>query len=113
VHRKAEELDRDNVAWCHGYQPWVGVDLKSSKKAYDAVKKGMEGFYHIPFEKFERYTPSGTPAEVAEQLVPYIEAGCRLFNLKICAEHAEEEVALGAEVVAQLKRLAPTLAVPT
>jgi hypothetical protein len=57
--------------------------------------------------------PSGTPAEVAEQLVPYIEAGCRLFNLKICAEHAEEEVALGAEVVAQLKRLAPTFAVPT
>jgi alkanesulfonate monooxygenase SsuD/methylene tetrahydromethanopterin reductase-like flavin-dependent oxidoreductase (luciferase family) len=113
VHREAEELDRDNVAWCHGYQPWVGVDLKSSKKAYDAVKEGMEGFYHIPFEKFERYTPSGTPAEVAEQLVPYIEAGCRLFNLKICAEHAEEEVALGAEVVAQLKRLAPTLAVPT
>lgn len=113
VHHEAAELDRDNVAWCHGYQPWVGVDLKSSKKAYDAVKRGMEGFYHIPFEKFERYTPSGTPAEVAEQLVPYIEAGCRLFNLKICAEHAEEEVALGAEVVAQLKRLAPTLAVPT
>jgi hypothetical protein len=36
-----------------------------------------------------------------------------LFNLKICTEHAEEEVALGAEVVAQLKRLAPTVAVPT
>ena len=107
VHSEASALGRHDVAWCHGYQPWVGVDLKNSKKAYDAVKTGMESFYHIPFEKFERYTPSGTPAEVAEQLAPYIESGCRLFNLKICAEHAEEEVALGAEVVEQLRRLAP------
>ncbi|GIS21090.1 MAG: hypothetical protein CM15mP120_30060 [Pseudomonadota bacterium] len=58
--------------WCHGYQPWVGVDLKSSKKAFDSVKQGMERFYHIPFEKFERYTPrytcrgSGTASALRE-----------------------------------------------
>ena len=107
VRDEAVALGRNQVDWCHGYQPWVGVDRKSSKKAFNAVKKGMEGFYHIPFEKFERYTPSGTPAEVAEQLAPYVESGCRLFNLKICAEHPEEEVALGAEVIEQLRRFAP------
>jgi alkanesulfonate monooxygenase SsuD/methylene tetrahydromethanopterin reductase-like flavin-dependent oxidoreductase (luciferase family) len=70
----------------------------------------MEAFYRIPFEKFERYTPSGTPAEVAEQLAPYIEAGARLFNIKVCATHAEEEVALGAELVAALRQLGVALA---
>jgi len=111
VQQEAQVLGREAVPWCHGYQPWIGVDLKDSKKAYAAVKTGMEGFYHIPFEKFERYTPSGTPAEVAEQLAPYIESGCRLFNLKVCADHPEEEVALGAEVVEQLRRYAPSLSV--
>ena len=27
VHNEAGALGRHNVAWCHGYQPWVGVDL--------------------------------------------------------------------------------------
>jgi alkanesulfonate monooxygenase SsuD/methylene tetrahydromethanopterin reductase-like flavin-dependent oxidoreductase (luciferase family) len=94
----------------HGYQPWVGLDRKDSGAAHTAVKDGMEAFYRIPFEKFERYTPSGTPAEVAELLAPYIEAGSRLFNLKVCATHAEEEVALGAELVTELRRLGVALA---
>jgi alkanesulfonate monooxygenase SsuD/methylene tetrahydromethanopterin reductase-like flavin-dependent oxidoreductase (luciferase family) len=106
VAREAGELDRGDVSWCHGYQPWIGVDRNDSAKAHKAVKEGMEAFYQIPFSKFERYTPSGTPAEVAEQLVPYIESGCSLFNLKVCAEHPEEEVALGAEVIEELRRIA-------
>ena len=40
-----------------GYQPWVGVDRKSSE-AFNG-KKGMKGLTFL--EKFERYTPSGTP----------------------------------------------------
>ena len=104
VRAKADEFGRGDLEWCHGYQPWIGVDKKDSKKAYEAVKAGMESFYHIPFSKFERYTPSGTPAEVAEQLSPYIESGCRLFNLKVCTENPEEETELGAEVVALLRQ---------
>jgi alkanesulfonate monooxygenase SsuD/methylene tetrahydromethanopterin reductase-like flavin-dependent oxidoreductase (luciferase family) len=106
VAREAQELGRGDVNWCHGYQPWIGVDRNDPAKAHKAVKEGMEAFYQIPFSKFERYTPSGTPAEVAEQLAPYIESGCSLFNLKVCAEHPEEEVALGAEVIEELRRLA-------
>ena len=104
IATEAQELGRGAVDWCHGYQPWVGVDSKDPAKAHAAVKKGMESFYQIPFSQFERYTPSGTPAQVAEQLAPYIESGCRLFNLKVCAEHPEEEVALGAAVVEELRR---------
>jgi alkanesulfonate monooxygenase SsuD/methylene tetrahydromethanopterin reductase-like flavin-dependent oxidoreductase (luciferase family) len=110
VTEQAEALGRSDVDWMHGYQPWVGLDRHDSGAAHTAVKDGMEAFYRIPFEKFERYTPSGTPAEVAEQLAPYIEAGSRLFNLKVCATHAEEEVALGAELVTELRRLGVALA---
>ena len=85
----------------------MGLDTEDSKKASESVKKGMESFYQIPFEKFERYTPSGTPYEVAEKLAPYIESGCRLFNLKVCSEHPEEEVELGAELVSRLRSLGP------
>ena len=105
VDAEAEEYGRSNVDWCHGYQPWVGLDAKDSKKAFESVKRGMENFYRIPFEKFERYTPSGTPTEVAEKLAPYVEAGCKVFNLKVCSQDAEEEVELGAELVSQLARL--------
>lgn len=83
-------------AWLHGYQPWIGVD-PDPVRARAAVKAGMEDFYQLPFEQFERYTPYGTPAEVAEQLAPYVAAGCRLMNLKVCTRHAQEEAALGAE----------------
>jgi alkanesulfonate monooxygenase SsuD/methylene tetrahydromethanopterin reductase-like flavin-dependent oxidoreductase (luciferase family) len=105
VQEQAEAFGRSEVSWMHGYQPWVGLDFNDESAAHEAVKTGMEAFYRIPFEKFERYTPSGTPSQVAEQLAPYIEAGASLFNLKVCAQNAEEEVALGADLAAELRRL--------
>jgi hypothetical protein len=41
----------------------------------------MEQLYRLPFEKFERYCPYGTPEDVAAALLPYLRAGCRSFNL--------------------------------
>ena len=110
VQEQAEALGRNDVDWMHGYQPWVGLDRRNGDAAHAAVKAGMEAFYRIPFEKFERYTPSGTPAQVAEQLAPYIESGCRLFNLKVCCEHPEEEVDLGRELVTELRQCGVALA---
>lgn len=104
VQAKADECGRGDTQWLHGYQPWVGL-ASTTNAARDAVKKQMERFYKVPFDKFERYTPYGTPAEVAEQLAAYAQAGCRLFNVKVCTQHAEEEVALGGEVRAELNRL--------
>ena len=110
VQAQAEALGRNDVNWIHGYQPWVGLDRYNSDAAHAAVKAGMEAFYRIPFEKFERYTPSGTPAQVAQQLAPYIESGCRLFNLKVCCEHPEEEVDLGRDLVTELRQCGVALA---
>ncbi len=105
LEEKAEGFGRSQVDWCHGYQPWIGIDRKDSKKARMAVEKGMESFYKIPFSKFERYTPFGKPSDVAEQLAAYAEAGCRLFNLKVCTSKPEEEMELGAEVLALLRKI--------
>lgn len=103
IAEQAEGFGRD-VQWQHGYQPWLGLD-SDPNKAREVVKAGMEAFYHVPFEQFERYTPFGTPAQVAESLAPYAEAGCRMFNLKVCTTHVEEEVPLAQELVSEMRKL--------
>jgi len=96
VQEAADEAGRGTTNWLHGYQPWLGVG-DSREEARAIVAKEMEAFYKVPFEKFERYTPYGTPDEVAEQLKPYVAAGCRLMNLKVCArDDAESIEAAGA-----------------
>ena len=97
VAAAAERAGRLDVPWMHGYQPWVGVaDDKATARRL--VAQAMEDFYHVPFEKFERYVPYGTPADIAAQLNPYVDAGCRLMNLKIVGANAREEVDAGAEI---------------
>ena len=87
------------VDWCHGYQPWIGIG-PDRIRARRVVAEAMEGFYHVPFDQFERYTPHGTVDQVADELRPYLDAGCRLLNLKIVADNealAMESAGLLAE----------------
>ena len=58
----------------------------------------MQGFYQMPFEPFERYSPYGTPEHVAEFLAPYIEAGCSAFNVIPCAGDDESAIAAVGEL---------------
>jgi len=91
VQDAADGAGREPTNWLHGYQPWLGVgDTREEARAI--VAKEMEAFYKVPFEKFERYTPYGTPDVVAEQLKPYVDAGCRLMNLKVCARDDSESI---------------------
>ena len=50
-----------------------------------SLAAGMQSFYQMPFEPFERYSPYGTAEEVADFLYPYVEAGCSVFNVIPCA----------------------------
>jgi alkanesulfonate monooxygenase SsuD/methylene tetrahydromethanopterin reductase-like flavin-dependent oxidoreductase (luciferase family) len=43
----------------------------------------MTAMYGMPFEAFERWSPFGSPEEVAAFLAPYLDAGVRDVNL-IC-----------------------------
>ena len=68
----------------------------------------MQAFYQMPFEPFERYSPHGTPADVAEFLSPYVEAGCSAFNVIPCA--GDDETAIAA--VGELRALLAASAAP-
>ena len=63
-----------------------------------SLAAGMQAFYQMPFEPFERYSPYGTPEEVADFLHPYVEAGCSAFNVIPCASDHETAVSAVAEV---------------
>ena len=90
-----------DVAFRHGLQVWVGID-DDRARARERLAKRMEGMYRVPFERFEKYSPYGTPAEIAEALAPYVEAGCSLFNVMPVADGTERGVDGVAEVRARL-----------
>ena len=81
----------------HGLQLWCGLGSTTSE-ARTFVAHRMEGFYRVPFERFERFTPHGSPAEIAEYLRPYVAAGCATINLTMCAEHIDDAIDGAAEV---------------
>ncbi|MHB8684340.1 MAG: LLM class flavin-dependent oxidoreductase, partial [Dehalococcoidia bacterium] len=78
----AQEAGRGDAAFTRGMQFWMGVD-DDRAAARAKVAGSMQAFYRLPFEQFERYTPCGTPAEIAEFIAPYVEAGCAHVNLVI------------------------------
>ncbi len=84
----------------NGIQLWIGID-DDAARARARLAKGMQQFYRIPFERFEKYAPYGTPQRVAEALSRYRDAGCRLFNLMPIAA----DPAAGIAAVAEIKRL--------
>jgi alkanesulfonate monooxygenase SsuD/methylene tetrahydromethanopterin reductase-like flavin-dependent oxidoreductase (luciferase family) len=81
----------------HGLQIWAGID-EDRRRARVRLAGGMEDFYRMPFERFEKYSPYGTAHEVAEFLLPYREAGCKLFNIMPLAASEEAGIAAVAEI---------------
>lgn len=93
----ATAAGRDPAGIELGMQFWTSV-AKDRDTARALVAEGMEGTYKLPIERFERYTPYGTAQEVAEFLVPFVEAGARHINLITVQETDEERVERAAEV---------------
>jgi alkanesulfonate monooxygenase SsuD/methylene tetrahydromethanopterin reductase-like flavin-dependent oxidoreductase (luciferase family) len=81
----------------HGLQVWVGVDADRAR-ARTRLARAMEAMYQTPFERFERYSPYGTPEEISGFLAPYAAAGCSFFNLMPLAASPEEGIDAVAEV---------------
>ena len=78
--QEAARAGRSNPPERHAMQVWCGL-ADSRPAARDCLASAMQGFYQLPFERFERYCPYGTPEDIAEYLAPYVEAGCTEFNL--------------------------------
>ncbi|MEV5831649.1 LLM class flavin-dependent oxidoreductase [Spirillospora sp. NPDC052242] len=86
----------------HGMHVWCGFG-DSPADARPRLADMMEQLYRTPFEKFERYSPYGTPEDVAAALRPYVHAGCRSFNL-IAGDASPRATIEGALAVRALLR---------
>lgn len=100
VAEHAGDVQRDASRFEHALNVWCGLG-PSRAAARERLATSMQRFYRMPFEPFERYSPYGTPAEVAEFLAPYRDAGCSVINVIPCGRHPQEEV----EAVAEIRRL--------
>jgi alkanesulfonate monooxygenase SsuD/methylene tetrahydromethanopterin reductase-like flavin-dependent oxidoreductase (luciferase family) len=103
IAEHAADVDRDAGRFQHAMNVWCGFGA-SRDAARASLAAGMQTFYQMPFEPFERYSPYGTPEEVAAFLHPYIEAGCSTFNILPCAD----DQATAVRAVADVRRLLAT-----
>jgi alkanesulfonate monooxygenase SsuD/methylene tetrahydromethanopterin reductase-like flavin-dependent oxidoreductase (luciferase family) len=93
--REASEAGRDPTGFEHALNVWCGFG-PTREAAREALATQMQAFYQMPFEPFERYSPCGTPQQVAEFLSPYVDAGCSAFNVIPCASDGRSAIdALG------------------
>jgi alkanesulfonate monooxygenase SsuD/methylene tetrahydromethanopterin reductase-like flavin-dependent oxidoreductase (luciferase family) len=97
---QAQAAGRGPRSWRNGMQIWLGIG-DDRDAARERLAQRMEAMYRVPFERFEKYSPYGSAQEIADALAPYVEAGCREFNLMPVAESSEA----GIDAVAQIKQL--------
>jgi alkanesulfonate monooxygenase SsuD/methylene tetrahydromethanopterin reductase-like flavin-dependent oxidoreductase (luciferase family) len=102
IQGRASAEGRTVDRWSHALNVWCGL-AGTKEKAESAIANGMQTFYNLPYERFARWSPAGTPDEVAEFLAPYIESGCTTLNLIPCGDEIEETVEMAAKVGALLR----------
>jgi alkanesulfonate monooxygenase SsuD/methylene tetrahydromethanopterin reductase-like flavin-dependent oxidoreductase (luciferase family) len=90
-----------SVDWL-GLNLWCGID-DDADRAREYVAGTMSSLYGLPFEKFERLVPFGTPKQVAEAAAAYVEAGARHVTLVPAASSTEAAVDHAAEVRRRLQ----------
>ena len=100
IAEAAAGLGRPVPSW-YGINVWCGLDADAAR-ARSLLAAQLEGLYHLPFGKFERLAPAGTPAQVAEQLAPYLEAGAEHITLIPAATSPQAGVEHAAAVRALL-----------
>ncbi len=102
----ATEAGREGGKIGLGLQLWHAIVLDGEReRAKERLARRMQGFYQIPYDRFERYSPYGTPEEIAEFLGPYLEAGCDHLNLLAVQGSPEETVEAALAVKAALATL--------
>jgi alkanesulfonate monooxygenase SsuD/methylene tetrahydromethanopterin reductase-like flavin-dependent oxidoreductase (luciferase family) len=101
IAAEAGEVGRNASSFEHGLNVWCGFG-PTRDAARALLAPAMQTFYQMPFEPFERYSPYGTPEEVADFLRPYAEAGCSVFNVIPCAADYETAITAVGEVRALL-----------
>jgi alkanesulfonate monooxygenase SsuD/methylene tetrahydromethanopterin reductase-like flavin-dependent oxidoreductase (luciferase family) len=109
IAREAAEVGRDANRFEHALNVWCGF-APTRATAREHVATQMERFYQMPFAPFERYSPYGTPEDVAEFLRPYLAAGCSAINVIPCADDDEQAITAVGELRALLAPSPATVA---
>jgi alkanesulfonate monooxygenase SsuD/methylene tetrahydromethanopterin reductase-like flavin-dependent oxidoreductase (luciferase family) len=97
IAEQAIAVGRDPVAFRNALNVWCGL-AASRDQAKEAVARAMQDLYRLPYAAFERWSPAGTPHDVADFLVPYLRAGCTTFNLIACGQDTDTVIEMAAEV---------------
>ncbi|MFN0070718.1 MAG: LLM class flavin-dependent oxidoreductase [Chloroflexota bacterium] len=100
----AAEYGRADAPFTFGMQFWLGVD-SDRETARRKVAERMTATYQLEFERFERYVPYGSPDEIAETIVPYIEAGASHINLQCAEASPQAAIESAIQIRDVLKRL--------
>lgn len=95
----AEGGTRPAPAW-FGLSVWCGFgpDADTARATLSAELKGL---YHLPGERFANVTPAGTPAQVADWLRRFVDAGATDLTLVPAAADARA----GLDGVAEVREL--------
>lgn len=108
---EAVAAGRTVESWQHALNVWVGFDA-DEERARGFVSDAMTNGYGIPYERFERWSPYGTPDKIAEFLSPYVVEGCRSFNIIGLGERDEAVIDHVARVAELLRAAHPQLVAP-
>jgi alkanesulfonate monooxygenase SsuD/methylene tetrahydromethanopterin reductase-like flavin-dependent oxidoreductase (luciferase family) len=103
MQEAADNVGRDVTQWHNALNVWCGVGA-TNEEARSYVAPAMKAFYQLPYERFEKWSPAGSPADIADFLAPYVEAGCHTFNVIACGASDQAEVEAVAEIRSLLLR---------
>jgi alkanesulfonate monooxygenase SsuD/methylene tetrahydromethanopterin reductase-like flavin-dependent oxidoreductase (luciferase family) len=106
IAEHADRAGRGPVAWRHSLELWCGFG-PTAEDGRARLAPAMERFYDLPFSALERYSPAGTPEDIAGALEPYIEAGVSTFHLNPVADSPDEAAYGVAQVKQCLTRAVP------
>ena len=106
IGAEADQAGRTGTTFEHALNVWCGF-ASTPDEARQLLADRMQTFYHMPFEPFERYSPHGTPEDVAAFLQPYVEASCTAVNVIPCAADDDQAVAAVGELRALLSSELP------
>ena len=93
----AADAGREVTTWHHGMHVWCGIG-ENRTAARARLAGEMESLYRVDFAKFEKYSPYGSPADIAESLAPYVRAGSREVNLIMTAPRPADAIEAAREV---------------
>lgn len=97
IAESAENHGRDHAPDRNALMVWCGLG-ESAEHGRSLVAPVMEQLYKTPFERFERYTPCGTAADVAEAIAPFVDLGFTDILLNGIAEDSASLIAMSDEV---------------